>query len=189
MKGGFGQSPLWLNHGLGQMETWDANAIDLRAQRLAKVASLVWVLPHLDPEILKNYAPKQGRSAPLYSVADHNYLAEGTFTRKLFDELRREILALDPCITEEFLKLYVAYKAETNVVDIVPLSQRLRLSLNMPFSELHDPRAIAKDVSNLGIWGNGDVEVVLESFEQIPYLLGLIRQSLERQLGRSDFEA
>ena len=84
---------------------------------------------------------------------------------------------------EEVLKLYIAYKAETNVVDIVPQASRLRLSLNMPFPELWDPKGMAKDVTNLGRWGNGDVEVGLAREEDIPYVLGLVRQALERQLG------
>jgi predicted transport protein len=37
------------------------------------------------------------------------------------------VVALDPCVSEEFLKLYVAYKAETNFVDVVPQAKRLRL--------------------------------------------------------------
>ncbi len=48
--------------------------------------------------------------------------------REVFEAFRKEVLALDPCVTEEFLKLYVAYKAETNFVDVVPQAKRLRLS-------------------------------------------------------------
>ena len=81
--------------------------------------------------------------------------------RPLFEKLRKEVLALDACVSEEVLKLYIAYKAETNFVDVVPQSSRLRLALNMPFHELHDPKRFAKDVTNLGRWGNGDVEVGL----------------------------
>ena len=40
--------------------------------------------------------------------------------RDLFDAFRKQVLALDPVVSEEFLKLYVAYKAETNFVDVVP---------------------------------------------------------------------
>jgi predicted transport protein len=100
----------------------------------------------------------------------------------LFDALRTQLLALDATMTEDVLKLYIVYKAETNVVDIVPQVGRLRLSFNMPFPEVHDPRGIAKDVSNVGRWGNGDVEVGLTHVEDIPYVLGLARQALERQL-------
>jgi predicted transport protein len=89
-------------------------------------------------------------------------------------------------VTEEFLKLYIAYKAETNFVDVVPQASRLRLALNMQFHELHDPRGIVKDVTNLGRWGNGDVEVGLTSLEDLPYVLGLIRQSFEKQMGNGE---
>ena len=75
---------------------------------------------------------------------------------------------------------------ETNFVDIVPQSKRLRLSLNMNFPEIDDPRAICKDVSNVGRWGNGDVEVGLDSLEDVPYIVGLARQALEVQLGEDE---
>ena len=104
--------------------------------------------------------------------------------RELFETLRKTILALDPCVNEEFLKLYVAYKAETNFVDVVPQARRLRLSLNMPFDELDDPKGLCKDVSDLGRWGNGDVEIGLSSIDELPYVMGLIRQSFDRQMGR-----
>jgi hypothetical protein len=38
-------------------------------------------------------------------------------------------------------------------------------------------------VTNLGRWGNGDVEVGLKSLEELPYVMGLVRQSYERQMG------
>ena len=103
--------------------------------------------------------------------------------RELFEALRKAVLELDACVTEEFLKLYVAYKAETNFVDVVPQVRRLRLSLNMPFNEIDDPRGLCLDVTNLGRWGNGDVEVGLSSLDDLPYIMGLIRQSFDRQMG------
>jgi predicted transport protein len=89
-------------------------------------------------------------------------------------------------VTEEFLKLYVAYKAETNFVDVVPQSKQLRLSLNMGFAEISDPKGLCKDVHGLGRWGNGDVEVRLSSLDELPYVIGLVRQSLEMQLGSDE---
>lgn len=103
--------------------------------------------------------------------------------RELFEAFRKEVLALDPCVTEELLKLYVACKAETNFVDIVPQARQLRLSLNMEFPDISDPRRMCKDFSGLGRWGNGDVEVRVSSLDELPYVIGLVRQSLERQLG------
>lgn len=93
------------------------------------------------------------------------------------------MLALDECVSEEFWKLYVAYKAETNFVDGVPQSKRLRLSLNLDFPEIDDPRGLCKDVTNVGRWGNGNVEVPLEQIDDLQYVVGLVRQALDKQLG------
>ena len=38
-------------------------------------------------------------------------------------------------------------------------------------------------MSEVGTWGNGDVLVALDSVDNLPYVLGLIRQSLDKQLG------
>ena len=97
------------------------------------------------------------------------------------------MLALDPCVTES-LKLYIAYKAETNFLDVVPQAKRLRLSLNLRFHELNDPKGVARDVTNLGRWGNGDAEVGLVATEDLPYVMGLIRQAFEKQMGNGEMD-
>lgn len=181
MQGGFAQSPLKVNAGLGQIESWTEGAIEQRAAQLAQTAVAVWPAPNLAKEIADAYRPKAALRDQ-YTIEDHPQLSSVEL-RDLFAAFRKEVLALDPCISEEFLKLYVAYKAETNFVDVVPLSKQLRLSLNMRFADINDPRGACKDVSGLGRWGNGEIEVKLDKHADLPYVMGLIRQSLERQLG------
>lgn len=181
MPGGFKESPLKLNQGLGKQPEWNEEAITERASRLAGTALDVWVAPKLDIDILAAYKAKPESSAS-YSIIDHPHLLGGPM-RALFETFRKEVLALDPCVIEEFLKLYVAYKAETNFVDVVPQAKRLRLSLNIDFAEINDPKSLCKDVSGRGRWGNGDVEVGLSSLDDLPYVMGLVRQSLEQQMG------
>ena len=41
------------------------------------------------------------------------------------------------------------------------------------------PRGLGKDVTNLGRWGNGDVEVGLTTLDELPYVMGLVRQAFE----------
>lgn len=180
MEGGFAQSPLRLNQGLGALATWDEDAILKRADKLADQAVNVWASPKLEHAVLDTYKPKVAASA--YTTSDHPNLAQGPM-RDLYEAFRKQVLALDPCVTEEFLKLYVAYKAETNFVDVVPQAKRLRLSLNVGFHEIDDPRGICKDVSGIGRWGNGDVEIGLSSIEELAYVMGLVRQSFEKQMG------
>lgn len=186
MAGGFKDSPLRLNEGLGVAEIWNADAILKRANRLATTGINVWAAPSLSVEILEMYMPKSHKASSPYSIDDYVHLADGTSTRSLFEALRKELVALDPGVIEEFLFSYVAYKAETNFVDVVPQAKRLRLTLNMKFHELHDPRGIARDVTNVGKWGNGDVEVGLATLDDLPYVLGLIRQSFEKQMGNEE---
>ena len=188
MKRGFRESPLKLNEGLSSLDKWDEAAIKDRAERLAAVAAGVWAVPSLQAEVLESYRPR-GEKAAGYTVEDHPQLAIGSPMHELFEIFRKDLLALDPCVSEEFLKLYVAYKAETNFVDIIPQKSRLILSLNMQFHELHDPKVLAKDVTNLGRWGNGDVEVSLSKPKELAYVMGLVRQAFEKQMGNAEAEA
>ncbi len=184
-KGGFRESPLKLNEGLGACETWNEAAIRERAKRLALVATEVWAAPSLPDELLETYAIRDARDSD-YTIDDHPQLAMGSPARALFDAFRNQVLALNPCVTEEFLKVYVAYKAETNFVDVVPQKNRLRLYLNMNFHELHDPRNLARDVTRIGHTGSGDVEVKFHDLEDLPYVMGLVRQSFEKQMGSTE---
>lgn len=178
---GFKHSPLYLNIGLGQCEKWDEAAIRARADRLADLAVQVWQAPALPEEVLAVYRA-QPENKTSYSLSDYPFLADGSHSRVLFDHLRDEVMRLDAGITQEVLKLYIAFKAETNFVDVVPQKSRLRLSLNMQFHELVDPKGIAKDVTNVGRWGNGDVEIGFSDLAQLPYIMGLIRQAFEKQM-------
>ena len=182
MAGGFKESPLKLNTGLGQIDAWNEVAIQERAGRLAELALTVWTAPKLDVATLAAYQPKKESAASGYSIEDHPHLLSGGI-REVFAEFRKQVLALDPNVSEEFLKLYVAYKAETNFVDVVPQAKRLRLSLNMTFAEITDPKGMCRDVTGKGRWGNGDVEAELKSLDELPYVMGLVRQSYERQMG------
>ena len=187
MVNGFKDSPLYLNKFLGTTETWNEAAIQERAKRLAERAINVWQTPHLSDATLATYQTEteQGR----YSIDDFPQLAEATPMRTLFDALRKELLALDPCVSETFLKHYIAYKAETNFVDIVPQTRQIGLCLNMAFYELDDPKNLARDVTNIGTWGNGDVEVKLNEPTDLPYAISLIRQAFERQMGDEEVDA
>jgi uncharacterized protein with ParB-like and HNH nuclease domain/predicted transport protein len=181
MRGGFKESPLRMNEGLGSLTTWNEDAIKARAAKLAGRAVAVWAAPSPPADVIDAYRPKATPGVG-YTIQNHPQLSSGPM-RDVFDAFRKQVLALDPCVTEEFLKFYVAYKAETNFVDVVPQAKRLRLSLNMAFHEIRDPKGMCKDVSAVGRWGNGDVEVGLASLDELPYVMGLVRQSLEKQLG------
>lgn len=182
MAGGFKESPLRVNAGLGQRDTWTEATIRERAGRLADQAVAVWAAPRLDEPTLAPYQPEKVAAAGGYTVEDHPHLlAPGL--REAFEAFRREVLALDPCVTEDIMKRYVTYRAESNVVVVVPQAKRMLLNINVAFAEINDPKGLCRDVTDLGRWGNGDVEVGFKSVDELPYVMGLVRQAYERQMG------
>jgi len=184
---GLKQSPLKLNQGLAVLNAWNEDTIKARAGKLATLAVSVWTAPTLPADVLDSYRPKADVAVE-YTIDDHPYLSKGSemygdSVRELFEAFRKAVLALDPCVTEEFLKRYVAYKAETNFVDVIPQAKRLHIVLNMNFAEVNDPKGLCKDLTGVGRWGNGNVGAGLSSMDELPYVTGLVRQSLELQLG------
>lgn len=189
---GFKDSPIKMNQSLRNIEKWDEDAIKRRANELIDIALKVWGSPALPNDVLDKYRQKPDIKSA-YSIDDHPYLSMSNASyskevRELFEALRKEIIAIDPVVNEEILKRYIAYKAETNFVDIVPLAKNLKLTLNMPFSDINDPKGICMDVTDLGRWGNGDIQVTLSNVEDIPYIMGLVRQSFNRQMGEERIE-
>ncbi|WQU08084.1 DUF262 and DUF1524 domain-containing protein [Helicobacter pylori] len=178
MEKGFKQSPLRLNQNLKDLELFGEEKIKKRANDLADWALKIWTYPKLDVETLEKYKPKKEKKA--YDLSSYNF---GPDSRELFDILSKEIKALDERITEKFNQEYISCMFDKNFVDIVPLKNGLKLYLNMPFNELQDEKNLARDMTNKGHLGNGDIEVKLETKESIPYCLGLIKQALEKQMG------
>ena len=120
----------------------------------------------------------------VYTLDSYPYL-QGAM-RNLFEQLRKRILNLDPSVREEYKKFYIAYKTSTNFVDIIPQAKQLRLSLNMKFSEINDPKGLCRDISDVGRWGNGDVEIKLAFSEQLDDVMDLVRQSFEKHWEEDD---
>lgn len=179
--GGFDTSPLFLNESVRAETKWNEEAILRRASKLAERACLVWKEPSLSEDKLNLYRePEEVKEHSVYSIEHYDHL-QGEML-DLYRQLEKRILNLDATVRVEFKKLYIAFKAQTNFVDIVPQKKRLRLSLNTQFDKIKDPKGFCKDVSGLGRWGNGDVEVGLENLSQLDYVMDLIEQAFEEQV-------
>ncbi|WP_274020829.1 DUF262 and DUF1524 domain-containing protein [Vibrio parahaemolyticus] len=180
MEGGFASSPLALNQSLRDHDTWNKESIQARSKLLADKMQTVWRYPNLSSEILEKYQT-QPTEKTAYTIADHPYIAVGS-SKELFQVFSQKVMSLDENVKQEFLKLYVAFKLDTNFVDVVPQASGLRLSINCKFTEIHDPKKLCRDVTNLGRWGNGDVEYKITELSDIPYAIQLIQQVIDIQV-------
>ena len=177
MPGGFKESALRLNKYVVLQNKWNEKHIHERANELAKKAESIWPYPNLTVAEFAPYQVKE-KTVQKYSLETYDVNA---FTRILFESLDKRIMNLSPAVKKEYKKLYVAYKLDTNFVDIVFQKQRLRISINMKFSEINDPNGICKDITGLGRWGNGDVELFMEHQDELDQIMEIVRQSFNAQ--------
>ncbi len=181
IEGGFNTSPLILNESVRCESVWNETAINTRASKLSNIACKIWACPVLPSDRLELYRePEESKETVVYDLEHFEYLKDEML--ELYRNLEKRILNLDSSVRVEFKKLYIAFKAQTNFVDIVPQKKRLRLSLNIQYDKIKDPNSLCKDVSGLGRWGNGDVEVGLEKLNQLDDIMDLIVQAFEEQV-------
>ena len=177
MEGGFKESALRLNGFVVKQTEWTESTIKTRAKLLAEKAKKIWAFPKMTDAELASYRTNE-KPAERYSLDSYDI---NVLTKTLFDVLDRRIQNLSPAVKREFKKLYVAYKLDTNFVDIVFQKQRLRISVNMKYSEVSDPNGICKDITGLGRWGNGDVELFMEHTSDVDRVMEIIEQSYKLQ--------
>jgi hypothetical protein len=75
MPGGFAESPLRLNAGIGQVQQWNEEAIKSRAERLAELAAEVWKMPDL---------PVTGAESRAGSESDGSQVVRTMMARAVF---------------------------------------------------------------------------------------------------------
>ncbi|WP_419817609.1 DUF262 domain-containing protein [Glaciibacter flavus] len=104
MTGGFRESPLRLNQGIGTLAVWNESTIRARAARLAAEALTVWTRPELPAETIGTY--QEPRADTERAIEDHPNLLRPE-RREQFERLSEEVLAFDPAVVREFLKIRV----------------------------------------------------------------------------------
>src|SRR5690554_3784206 len=86
--------------------------------------------------------------------------------KELYEKLKNAILNLDSLEVKP-KKLYIAFVASSNVVDVHIQRNQIKMWLNLQKGELDDPKGICRDVSQTGHWGNGDYEIAIQTDEDL----------------------
>lgn len=176
MAQGYRQSALRLNEFIVEQTVWGEEQINKRATILAELAMKVWPFPKLNDEELKPYLPEP---EPERKLEDYKYYNANTKT--LFEILDGKIKNLGTTITRVLNNDYIAYKVDTNFVDIELQKSRLHIWVNMRFNEVADPKGICRDVSGIGHIGNGEVELFYDFTTSIDDVMAIVEQSFRLQ--------
>ncbi len=121
-------------------------------------------------------------SEELKVFTEQEHLLKADFeTRELYEQLKERIINLDDNITLNPRKHFIGFKINGNTFcDIVLQGKGLKIYANLKSGELQDQKGIARDVSNVGHWGNGAYEIKISDLEDLEYILSLLKQSLKK---------
>lgn len=176
IEGGFDKSPLMLNEYFKNIKEWNKDHIEKRATLLAEKAIKIWSYPEVSNAIIEFYNKKSAKTLE-YGLADYGFLVGNI--RNLYDELKNRILELDNLIQIEYTKLYIAYKLEENIVDVIPQRNALKLSIKGNYKDINDPEQKCRDVKGIGRWGNGDIQLIISNYDDIEYAAFIIQQAYD----------
>jgi len=98
----------------------------------------------------------------------------------LYKELKESVLSIFSGVQIRSKKKYIAFIRKRNFADIVVWKSSLSIYLNMKKGTLEDHRNMARDVSHVDHWGNGDYEIKIAKPSDMGYALSLIRQSYDK---------
>lgn len=106
---------------------------------------------------------------------------------ELYRAIDRYCLSLEPGeVVREYKKMTVNYKVDGCIFCSVRLLMGgLRVWLKLNYHALRNPPVYARDVSNVGHYGTGDLELALASLPLDDEVRSLLRQSFEAVVGSS----
>ncbi len=132
-------------------------------------------------KVLSREVQKEYGESTKYNESDHLVNASKE-NKALYEQIKKRILNLGDNIKVESKKHYISFISNTIFADIHLQKSQIKLWINLSKGELFDPERVARDVSNLGHWGNGDYEVIINHNTDLDYLMNLIEQSYQKHI-------
>src|SRR5690606_29451826 len=94
--------------------------------------------------------------------------------KQLAISVQEYILGLDPAIEEAPKKYYIAYKASQNIACMMINKSEVVLFLKLNPREISDLPSFARDVTEIGHYGTGDLELTIKSEDELERAHALI---------------
>jgi predicted transport protein len=102
------------------------------------------------------------RATGSYSFEEH-IAGKSEVVQNIALALQEYFQKLDPAIEEVPKKLYVAYRTSQNIACVEMQKQKILLFLKVDPKTTPGPKNISRDVSKIGHFGTGDLEITLRS--------------------------
>ncbi len=96
----------------------------------------------------------------------------------LYERFRDAILNLADGIEVVPQKYYIAFKKDKNLACLNVQKKTIKINIGAKSSTIDDPKGMLRDVSAIGHCGTGDVEVKVDSDQDLEYIMSLVKQVL-----------
>ncbi|MFV8476642.1 GmrSD restriction endonuclease domain-containing protein [Mycoplasma sp. BRA290] len=172
--GGIKLTPYKLNQYFikNDLKEWNEAEINKRSIFLANEATKIWIYPQVDKDFI-------GRRKGYYSNIDH--FITSSWTREIYETIHDYVMSLDPGVTFNITKKYIAYRLHNKTfLSIVLKKSLITIGLHMKINEINDPEHICRDVTNIGHNHSGKSELHYTKKTNPTYAFDLITQSFNK---------
>ncbi|NBG66205.1 DUF5655 domain-containing protein [Acidiluteibacter ferrifornacis] len=158
---------------LWEIKQYENNTVSINSIKKAKSAESI------KPLTQKNQEFKAVQDEiKVYTEEDH-LAGKSESTIELYEEFKDAILELSNKAEIRVKKQEVGFELEGKIFcDIHIQNKGLKMWINLKKGSLDDPKEIARDVSNVGHWGNGDYQIQVSDTKNLEYIMSLVKQAL-----------
>lgn len=97
--------------------------------------------------------------------------------KNLYDDIAKFIMTLGDDVSENRMKLYVAFKKIKNFACAELAKDKVILYLKLDSTKFHFEEGFSRNVKNIGHWGTGDIEVTIKNNVDLQKAQGLIERA------------
>jgi predicted transport protein len=157
----------------------------IKPAQIKKALNRLWA-PTSEVGIPSTYkspvSPKRTKVTGKEYSEEHHLKEKPQEVVELFRTIDKFCREIDPiAVQRKYLAKYVRYTHGKNIFCCVHLQKSgLRVWLKLNYSDLESPPEYVRDVSNIGSWGVGDVEIAIDSIQRFKSAKGLIQKSFEK---------
>lgn len=121
--------------------------------------------------------PQKAKGAGKDKSLEEQLALAPTEIRDLYAQVISYLSTLGDDVQEKRLKLYTAFRRLKNFACIIAYPNRLLMTLKLDPASVAFEDGFSRDVSNVGHWGTGDVELTLRTFADLDRAKPLLERS------------
>jgi hypothetical protein len=159
------------------------NQVKTALKRLWNLSSQAEIPSDEEPSNRPHHQPPRVTGRGTEYPEGHHLEGKPQEVIELFRSIDNFCRELDPInVRRMYLAKWVKYSCGKHIFCCVHIyNSGLRVWLKLKYHELNNPPAYARDVSRIGHWGTGDVELVIDSSDKLQSAKVLIKKSFEKK--------